>query len=313
MSPALALPLFCVSAVVTFAAAGVFADKLDHIGPRVGLPESAVGLLTAVAADTPEITSAIVALLAGRQDASLGIVIGSNVFNIAAMIGLSAVLAGTVTIGRKALMVEGTVSVLALIVTAGLIAGILSAPVALVLFVIVVGPYVVVNLRRDRGPAAHGEHHDADDGSLLRPIALIVPAVALIVLGSTGMVKAALSLADRWNISQTLTGILVLAVLTSLPNAFTAVRLGLSGRGDALVTEALASNTINLTGGVLVPALFIGIASATGSIYFDLLWLGGMTLVALAALAAPRGLGRTAGVLLIGLYAIFVAVHLALG
>jgi cation:H+ antiporter len=313
VSPALAIPLFVVSAAVTFGAAGVFADKLDHIGPRVGLPESAVGLLTAVAADTPEITSAIVALLAGKQDASLGIVIGSNVFNLAAMIGLSALLAGSVTIGRGALMVEGTVSVLSLLVTAGLIAGLFPASVALVLFVAVVGPYVWVTLRREHhSPPGRQERHHRE-GALWKPVALIVPAVALIVLGSTGMVKAALSLADRWGVSETITGLLVLAVLTSLPNAFTAVRLGLAGRGDALVTETLASNTINLTGGVLVPALFVGIASASAGIYFDLAWLGGMTAVALVALAAPRGLGRTAGALLVVAYAVFVAIHIALG
>ena len=90
----------------------------------------------------------------------------------------------------------------------------------------------------------------------------------------------------------------MLAVLTSLPNPFTAVRLGLAGRGDALVTETLASNTINLTGGVLVPALFVGIATASASIYFDLAWLGGMTPSRCRA-RRPRGLGRTAGVLLV--------------
>ena len=170
MTPAIAIPLFLVSAAVTFAAAGVFADKLDHIGPRIGLPESAVGLLTAVAADTPEITSAIVALIAGKQDASLGIVIGSNVFNIAAMIGLSALLAGSVTIGRGALMVEGTVSVLSLLVTVGLIAGLFSAPVALVLFVAVVGPYIWITLaarpragpRPPRAPPPRGVALEAD-------------------------------------------------------------------------------------------------------------------------------------------------------
>ena len=76
------------------------------------------------------------------------------------------------------------------------------------------------------------------------------------------MVKAALALARHWQISQTVTGVVVLAVITSLPNAFTAVRLGLAGRGEALVTETLASNTINLTGGVLLPALFVTVAGS---------------------------------------------------
>ena len=140
-----------------------------------------------------------------------------------------------------------------------------------------------------------------------------MPAVALIVLGSTGMVKAALSLADRWGVSETITGLLVLAVLTSLPNAFTAVRLGLAGRGDALVTETLASNTINLTGGVLVPALFVGIARRARASTSISPGSVGMTAVTLVALAAPRGLGRTAGALLVVAYAVFVAVHIALG
>ena len=98
--------------------------------------------------------------------------IGSNVFNIAAMIGLSALLAGSVTIGRGALMVEGTVSVLSLLVTAGLIAGIFSAPVALVLFVAVVGPYVWVTLRREHragaGPARAPPPRRARSGSRSR-------------------------------------------------------------------------------------------------------------------------------------------------
>jgi cation:H+ antiporter len=314
LSPALAIPLFAVSAVVTLAAASFFADKLDHVGPRLGLPESAVGLLTAVAADTPEIASAVAALIAGKKEASLGVVLGSNVFNLAAMIGLSAVLTGVVTIGRRALVVEGAVSGLCLAITAALVFGVLSAPLAVILFLVIATPYVIFTLRRPHEPhhgPAEGQHVRGE--AVLKEILLMIPAVALIVLGSTGMVKAALALADRWNISETVTGLLVLAVLTSLPNAFTAVRLGLSGRGDALVTEALASNTINLTGGILVPALFVGIASATTSVKLDFAWLGAMTLFALVALAAARGMGRIAGAVLIAMYLAFVVLHLAHG
>ncbi|HEX4521138.1 MAG TPA: hypothetical protein VH063_16270 [Gaiellaceae bacterium] len=311
MSPALALPLFAVSAVITLAAAAFFADKLDHVGPRLGLPESAVGLLTAVAADTPEITSAIVALVSGDKEASLGVVLGSNVFNLAAMVGLSAVLTGAVMIGRRALAVEGTVSVLCLVITAALVLGVLDAPVALILFLVIAIPYVIFTLRRPHVPHAGAEQKHVRGEAVLKEILLMIPAVAAIVLGSTGMVRAALSLGDHWNVSETVTGVLVLAVLTSLPNAFTAVRLGLGGRGDALVTEALASNTINLTGGILVPALFVGLAAASTSVKLDFLWVGVMTVVALAALAATRGMGRVAGLVLIAMYLAFVALHLA--
>jgi cation:H+ antiporter len=313
MSTAAAIPVFLVSALVMFAASGYFADKLDHVGPQLGLPEAVVGLLTAVAADTPEIASAIAALAEGDKQASLGVVIGSNVFNLAAMVGLSAVLAGAVVVARRTLMIEGAVSVLTLLVAALLIGGALPAWLAFLLFLAILAPYLAIVLRRD--PPA-GSHHTQprdheDDDRLWKPVALIVPAVALIVVGAIGMVRAALALAGHWGISETVTGVLILAVITSLPNAFTAVRLGLAGRGDALVTETLASNTINLIGGILIPALFVGLASATGKVHFDLAWLGGMTAFVLVALAAPRGLGRAAGVVLIAFYVTFLAVHLA--
>ena len=102
-------------------------------------------------------------------------------------------------------------------------------------------------------------------------------------------------------------------MLTSLPNAFTAIRLGTSDRGTALVSETLNSNTINLAGGVMLPALIVGLGEATGLVKFDLAWFAGMTLVTLVVLARPSGARRLDGALIIALYLGFVAVHLAHG
>ncbi len=88
MSPLLAAALFVVSLVVTLAAARLFARRLDRLGTRFGFPEALVGVLTAVAADGPEVTSALVALAKGAHNVSVGVLIGSNAFNLAAMIGL---------------------------------------------------------------------------------------------------------------------------------------------------------------------------------------------------------------------------------
>ena len=84
-------------------------------------------------------------------------------------------------------------------------------------------------------------------------------------------------------------GVLVLAVLTSLPNAFTGVRLGLQRRGSALLAETLNSNTINLVAGVAIPALLLTLGSYSGLVAFDLAWLIGTTLVVLALLGAHHG------------------------
>jgi cation:H+ antiporter len=305
-----AVALFLGSLALTLAAAGFFADRLDHVGPRLGLPEAVVGLLTALAADAPELSSAVVALTRGEKDVSLGVVLGSNVFNLAAMVGLSALLAGAVTIGRRELAVEGFAALAATLVAGAVVIGLLPAAVACALFAAVAIPYIVAASRR---PVFHHALPRVHDGALWKPIALIVPAVALIVLGSTGMVRSALVLSDRWDVSKVVVGIIVLAVLTSLPNAYTAVRLGLSGRGSALVSEAFGSNTINLVGGILVPALVVGLAGRSGITDFNLAWLAATTCVVVVLLARPRGMTRPGGALLVCLYAAFVAVQLAYG
>ncbi len=87
MSPALAVPLFLVSLAVTLAAARLFARRLDRLGVRFGFPEALIGLLTALAADGPEISSALFALTKGAHDVGVGVLVGSNGFNLAAMIG----------------------------------------------------------------------------------------------------------------------------------------------------------------------------------------------------------------------------------
>ena len=85
-----------------------------------------------------------------------------------------------------------------------------------------------------------------------------------------------------------LVGVLLLAVLTSLPNAYTGVRLGRAGRGAALVSETMNSNTINLVGGVALPALFVGFGHRfSGVLAVDVVWLLATTALTRRAALAP--------------------------
>ncbi len=305
--------LFAFSVALTLAAAALFADRLDHIGPRIGLPESITGLLTAFAADGPEISAALIALSRGDKGVSLGIVFGSNVFNLAAMIGVSAILAGSVRLARGPLLIEASLAILALLLAAGVIARLLSPALALGCFAVALVPYLLLVFRGathipHRPPPARGA---VDHPPLWVPVALAALAVVLIVLGSVGMVGSALSAAHRLGMPASIVGVLVLATVTSLPNAFTAIRLGLDRRGAALVSETLNSNTINLGFGVILPGVVAGLSAASGLVRFDLAWLILMTSVAVLLLARARGAGRLAGAGLIGLYLVFLIVHLA--
>ena len=326
MSPALSAPLFLVSLVVTLAAARLFARRLDRLGVRFGFPEALIGLLTAVAADGPEISSALFALIKGAHDVGVGVLVGSNGFNLAAMIGLSAVLAGRVRLPREVLVLEGAVGLVVTIVASALLLGWLSPGAAAGLSAVVLIPYltlVIVGARlldrlvhRPRSPIARlaralHEHPGPERPSDPRTspthhlLALIVVDLILIVAGSAGMVQTALTLGDHWHISGAVLGVLILGPLTSIPNAVTAVRLGLAARGAALVGETFNSNTINLSAGVVIPALFVTFAVATTVGKLQLAWLLVSTLFTLAALARPGGMRRGGGAALIALYFAF--------
>jgi hypothetical protein len=100
-----------------------------------------------------------------------------------------------------------------------------------------------------------------------------------------------------------------LAVVTSLPNMSTALRLVRQGRGDATVSETLNSNSINLVGGVIIPAAILGLGRIAADAEGDLLWLTVLTGRSLVALAHPRGMGRLAGLALVGGFVAFVVSH----
>src|SRR5579859_1214737 len=142
MSWIAATPLFIVSLVVTLTAAQLFARRLDRLGVRFGFPEALIGLLTALAADGPEISSALFALFRGAHNVSVGLLVGSNAFNLAAMIGVSALLAGCVRLRREALMLEGLFGAAITLLAAAVLLRWLSPGLAAALAVCLLVPYL---------------------------------------------------------------------------------------------------------------------------------------------------------------------------
>jgi cation:H+ antiporter len=330
MTPALAAPLFVASIALMLLASAVFARRLDHIGLRLGLPEALLGLLTALAADAPEVSSAIAALVQHEHAVAVGVVVGSNAFNLAAMLGVSAVVAGRVRARHETLELEAFVGLWLLAVMLAVVAGGLGATTGGALVAVVAVPYVALlaagpRLARRlpfnaaesrfvqrsfgeahrRAPALDSRREAA--GALL----VLLVALCLIVAGSVGAVQAATDLADAWSVPDALVGVVVLAVLTSLPNAWTGVRFGLQQRGSALMSETLNSNSINIVAGLAVPTALGTLAAFSGLAIFDVAWLIGMTAAALVLFGKRGGGGRGAGAFLIVLYAVFLAVQFA--
>ena len=330
MTPSAAIPLFLVSMGVMLAASSVFARRLDHIGLRLGLPEALLGLLTALAADAPEIASAITALVQGQHAIAVGVVVGASAFNIAAMLGLSAVITAGIRARHESLELEAFVGLWMIGVAIAVAAGGLGSIAGAVLVAVVALPYVALLAAGPRlvrklplaaaesrflGRSFGERHHRARPLDSRREAAQLVlvllAALCLIIAGSVGAVRAASDLADRWSVPQALVGVTVLAVLAALPNAWTGVRFGRQQRGSALMSEALNSNSINVVAGIAVPAALGSLTAFSHLDVFGLAWLFGMTVVAVLLFGKRGGAGRAAGAILIALYGIFLAVQFA--
>jgi cation:H+ antiporter len=330
MTPAAAIPVFLVSLAAMLAASAVFAGRLDHIGLRLGMPEALLGLLTALAADAPEISSAISALVQHEHAVAVGVVVGSNAFNIAAMLGLSAVVTARVQVRHEALELEAFVGLWLVAVTLAVVAGGLGATTGALLIAVVAVPYVALLAAGPRmarrlplGVAesrfvrrSFGEEHRRarpldSRREAGRLVAVLLVALVLIVAGSVGAVRSATDLAHAWSVPESLVGVIVLAILTSLPNAWTGVRFGLQQRGSALISETLNSNSINIVAGLAVPAALGSLGAFSGLAVFDVAWLFGMTATALVLFGKRDGAGRGAGAFLIALYLAFLAIQIA--
>lgn len=326
------IAIFVASLALTVLASIVLVEVVDRIGQRLKLSESLVGILTALAADSPEISAAVTAIQGGRASLGFGVVIGSNIFNVAALLGLSAVLVGEVRIRRPALYLEGAVAMAVTVVVSALVLGLLSPAVTLTVVLMILAPYVTLSALRpqqvehmalpskvrlplanalasvdkDVRPDRRAPNADRHD------VFTLVPALAAVVLGSVGMVDTSVSLGARWGVPQVLIGTLVLAALTGLPNVVGSVRLARRRRGSAVVSEALNSNTLNLLAGLAVPALIVGIGAPSASAQLSVAWLLGITVLALGLTSHRGGLLRSEGMLVIAAYLVFV-VLLVLG
>jgi cation:H+ antiporter len=237
------------------------------------------------------------------------VVVGSNAFNLAAMLGLGAVFVARVRARHDALEIEAIAALWFVTVCLAVVAGWIGGRIGLVLVALAAVPYVFLLGRGE--PPEHPRARAIDVWRECRRLVLVLAAaLALIVGGSIGAVRSATDLGHSWSVPPTIVGVLVLAILTSLPNAFTAARLAFQQRGSAVVSETMNSNTTNLVFGISVPALFVSLGSTAALTQFELGWLLLMTLAAIALLGRRGGVTRSGGLAILLLYAVFVAVEL---
>jgi cation:H+ antiporter len=320
MSDGLGIAELVIGVAVSLTASWLMVASLERLGHRLGLSDALLGMVAALAADGPEITAAVTALLDHSPRIGAGVVIGSNVFNLAALLGLSALVAGAVALHRRVIAFAGTIgiatAVVCLLVTTGTLPAWFGLLLALALLAsytatLAIGPARLQTRRLHWLAEAVSEEELELHPSLetrsggVRDLAIAVSALAVVVVASVVMEHAAARLGDRHGVAQIVIGGLVLAAVTSLPNAVAAVHLARHGRGAAVLSTALNSNAINVTAGLLLPGTIVGLGSPSSQSTFVAVWYLALTTAALALAYAGRGLRRPVGMLIVAAYAVF--------
>jgi len=287
----LTLVLFLVGLVLLLVGAELLVRGSATLAERVGIPPLVVGLtVVAFGTSSPEFAVTIQSALEGRADLALGNVMGSNVFNVLFILGISGLVAPLV-VSRQLIRVDVPVMIgVSVLVWVLALDGVLARWEGFLLLAGLVAylSFQIRGSRKDPLPAddlpAPGVPSvaDAERASIPVQLLLIVVGLGMLVLGSRWLVAGAVEVATRLGVSQLVIGLTVVAAGTSLPEVATSVLASFRGQRDIAVGNVVGSNVFNLLGVLgVAAALSAGIVVPPAVLSFD---FPVMTAVALACL-----------------------------
>jgi cation:H+ antiporter len=329
MVPAWVVPTlsFSVALGLTLGASTWFIRLLEGASDQWHLSAGLLSFVSAVGANIPNYGASLAAFVSGQGMLGLGIIIGSNLYNLAIILSLSIL----VTPGRHGIMLS--LHEMRDVRRVGLFATLMGIT-TLVAFVVFVIPQQFARLDAlgvngmtlilFMGIAWHAFQRNPDlrasrsvpsiglRSTPSRQIVLILCALLLAMGGVIGMVQAGQMDAAIIHLPAALLSLVVLAVATSLPNTVVAYQLARTARGSTCIEEVLSSNSINIALGSALP-LLIWPVTLTGSalVTLDTPLLGGLGLVILWYVSRKR-LSRLVGYTLGAGYVLWVLAHVLL-
>ena len=324
---------------------GFFIVSLDQISRRLKLSDEVAGAsLMAMGSSAPELAIALIALFSGgaHSDVGIGTIVGSAVFNILVITGVSAVAAGGLRIHpfavrRDTLVYLASIVYLALIFSDGEVAlaeaalglGAYAAYVALLVFV--KGPPAELDNPAGESAAKRGEIRHRSSGlrivetALIRLLRLFTGApeknyvwtfllsIALIIALSYALVEATIVFATGIGIPPVIVALTLLAAGTSAPDLISSIEVARDGRGGMAVANAIGSNIFDIFIGLGFPWLLALLLGGMAAVHVgsDGLWMSigilvATTVVLYTLLQSQRRLSRREGWVLLALYAAYV-------
>jgi cation:H+ antiporter len=279
-----------------------------RLGSATGIPPLVVGLtIVAFATSAPELAVSIQAGLTGRPDIAVGNVVGSNIFNVLFILGVSAVVVPLVVSARLVRLdvpIMIAVSVLLLLLA---LDGTLSRIECALLAFLLAG-YITMQVALSRSADAAADSADLQTGGgTLRNLLYILFGVGMLVLGARWLVAAAITIAEVLGFTELVIGLTVVAAGTSMPELATSIIAGMRGQRDIAVGNVVGSNIFNVLAvlglaGMVSPA---GIPVSVAAVTMDIPVMVAVAVLCLPIFFSGRAISRGEGLVFLAYYMLY--------
>ena len=287
------------------------------IARRLGVSPLLIGLtLVGFGTSTPELVTSLQAAMAGSPGVATGNVIGSNIANILLILGLAALLK-PVLVDARAFRRDSVVLVLSALLCLGVVmSGVLDRLSGLA-FITGLVVYIGFAIWQERGTvmagsvdiaaaAGAGEPLPAPSSTVLAGM-FTLSGLALVIIGASLLIDGAVGIATRFGISETIIGLSIVAVGTSLPELATSVIAALRGQGDVAFGNIVGSNIYNVLGILGVTALVQPIPVPPEIMAADIWIMLAATCVLILVARTGHRITRTEGTLMLASYGAYTA------
>lgn len=305
--------LLIVGLVVLYFGAEFLVEGASKIALGFGISPMIIGLtVVAAATSAPEFVVSLMATMNGSPDLALGNVVGSNVANLALIVGASAVLL-PMTVERSVFSRDypfmiGSVTIALVAAYVGDRIGRIDAIVLLSFLGVFLGLCLRVALAQNREFKATGQMAalNASKRGNLKHIGKVLGGVAGLVIGAKLMVDNAVQIALHFGISELVIGVTIVALGTSLPELATAIVAALKKEPDISLGNIIGSNIFNtclILGGV---AAIEPISIAAEAQRFDLPAMAAISLLIFPMMRRENRVTRLDGSILLVLYTSYI-------
>lgn len=305
--------------VLLVAGAEVLVRGAARLAGIFGISPLVIGLtVVAFGTSSPEMAVSVQSAYAGKGDIAIGNVIGSNIFNVLFILGLSAMIIPLV-VSRQLIRLDVPVMVGASVLVVALaFDGQLGRFDGAILFglVIIYTTYLVISSRKEQAAAASDEFVD-EYGLKEKPgqfawlvnVAFIAVGLALLLLGSDFLVTGAVDLARAFGLSELVIGLTVIAAGTSMPEVATSVMAAIKGERDIAVGNVVGSNIFNLLSVLGLASLVspIPLSVSPSALAFDFPVMIAVALACLPIFFSGYVINRWEGLLFFAYYIAYTA------